>query len=92
MTWQWYIENRTIMRSHVFTVCNFLFFVAQHPGVCQQVDTCNSTDSQYHSTLCLMDGDCGRLEKCCSDGCGMRCTTDIKDSGKSGCMPTGRHL
>ena len=24
----------------------------------------------------LLDSDCGRLEKCCSNGCDMRCTTD----------------
>ena len=31
--------------------------------------------------ICKLDfsssGDCGRLEKCCSNGCDMRCTTDI---------------
>ena len=49
-------------------------------GQCEveQLDTCTGVVEGERS--CLLDKECGNMEKCCSDGCYTECSNLIEDT------------
>ena len=55
-------------------------FVETNEGQCvvEQLDTCTGVVEGERS--CLLDKECGNMEKCCSDGCYTECSNLIEDT------------
>ena len=54
----------------------------EHPGLCLSDYQGNCTDVSDGGKLCFLDNECGHLEKCCSNGCDMGCTTYMRDESR----------
>ena len=52
------------------------------PGKCPNVDAKSLECPDNVASICLSDGDCDATEKCCSDGCSLKCTAPVIEGAK----------
>lgn len=64
-----------------------IYFLASKSGKCPVLDTEPEKCPDFPESFCLRDFDCDGNEKCCSDGCSLKCLPPTPIAGAGGMTP-----